>query len=280
MGAVLLALASSVGWGAADFGGGLLTRRLSLAAVTVTSQAAGLAALIVVVAAVGSLDSRSLWIGAAGGLSGGAGLACFYAALARGTMSIVAPITACSAVVPVALSIGTGERPSALALAGSGVALSGAVLASVEERSAGESGRRDALALAVGAAVAIGIFLFVLGKAAHAGSVVSALFGARLGSLGFLVAWAAVTGATVATFRIGRRAAALVVLVGLADVGANTLFALASQRGLLSVVSVLGSLFPVVTVVLAHAFLHERISRVQRVGVAVALVGVAVVGAA
>jgi uncharacterized membrane protein len=280
MAAVLLALASSITWGAADFGGGLLTRRLPLAAVTVVSQAAGFVLLTVLVAAVGEVDIHSLGIGAAGGVAGGAGLACFYAALARGTMSIVSPITACSALVPVALSLATGERPSALALAGSAVALTGAVLASVEEREAGDRGRRDAIVLAVGAALAIGVFLYFLGRAAHDGSSLSALFGARVGSLGLLIVWALATGARAATFRMGRGAAAAIVLVGVADVSANVLVELASQRGLLAIVSVLGALFPIVTVVLAHIVLHERISALQRAGVAVALAGVAVVSAA
>jgi drug/metabolite transporter (DMT)-like permease len=280
MAAVLLALASSVTWGVADFGGGLLTRRLPLAAVTVVSQAAGFVLLVVIVGAAGNLDAHSVAVGAAGGVAGGAGLACFYAALARGTMSIVSPITACSALVPVALSLASGERPSALALGGSAVALAGAVLASFEEREAGDQGRRDAIALAVGAALAIGVFLYFLGKAAHGGSSLSALFGARIGSLGFLIIWALASGARASTFRLGRRAAAAIVLVGVADVAANSLFALASQRGLLAIVSVLGSLFPIVTVVLAHVVLSERITLVQRAGVAVALVGVAVVSAA
>jgi drug/metabolite transporter (DMT)-like permease len=278
--AVLLALASSVMWGAADFGGGWLTRRLPLAAVTVVSQAAGLALLLVLVAVVGHVNAHSLGIGAVGGVAGGAGLACFYAALARGTMSIVSPVTACSALVPVALSLAAGERPSALALAGSAMALTGAVLASVEEREAAERGRRDAILLAVGAAVAIGVFIYFLGRAADDGSALSALFGARLGSLGLLITWALAVGARPGTFRLGRAAVAAIVLVGLADVSANALFALASQRGLLAIVSVLGSLFPIVTVVLAHIVLGERITLVQRAGVVVALAGVAVVSVA
>ncbi len=274
---VLLALASSVTWGVADFSGGLLSRRNALAAVTVVSQSAGFALLVIVVLATRRLDVHSAWLGAIGGLGGGAGLACFYGALARGTMSIVSPITACSAVVPVALALASGDRPSPVALAGALVALVGAVLASAEERTAGDRGRRDAIVLAIGAAFAIGLFVFFLGKAARDGSVLSALFGARIGSLALLLVWAS---ATRSTLRLRGSALLLVPAVGLADVAANTLFALASQHGLLAVVSVLGSLFPVVTVVLAHILLRERISPVQRLGVAVALVGVAVVSAA
>jgi drug/metabolite transporter (DMT)-like permease len=274
--AVALALASSLTWGIADFGGGLLTRRLPLAAVTVVSQAAGFALLLVLVGASAELDGHSLWVGALGGLGGGVGLACFYGALARGTMSIVSPITACSAVVPVALSLATGDRPGAVALAGSALAFGGAVLASLEERSAGR-GRSDAVVLAVGAAVAIGFFVFFLGRAARDGAVLSALAGARVGSLGVLLVWTLATGASL---RLGPRMLLPVCLVGLGDVTANTLFALATRHGLLAVVSVLASLFPVVTVVLAHVFLHERLTRVQRAGVVVALAGVAVVSAA
>jgi len=277
MDAVALALTSSLVWGIADFSGGMLTRRLPLAAVTVLSQAAGFALLLALAAGSRTLDTTSAAIGAVGGLGGGAGLACFYSALARGTMSIVAPITACSAVVPVALSLARGERPSALALGGSAIALTGAVLASAEERSAADRGRRQAIVLAVLAALAIGVFIFFLGRASQEGSALSALLGARLGSLGILLGW---TVATRSTLRIPSRAVVPIALVGLADVSANTLFALASQRGLLAVVAVLGSLFPVVTVILAHLVLGERISTVQRVGVAVALAGVAMVSAA
>ncbi len=275
--AVLLALASSVTWGVADFAGGMLTRRMPLAAVTLLSQAAGFVLLITIVAFTRSLDWHSAWIGAIGGLGGGAGLAFFYAALARGTISIVSPITACSAIVPVGLAIGAGERPAALALAGSGIALGGAILASVDERSSSERGRSDAVILAVAAALAIGVFIYFLGRGSHGGSALSTLVGARVGSLALLLTWVLVSRPSL---RASRRLAALVVLVGLADVSANALFAIASQHGLIAVVSVLGSLFAVVTVVLAHPVLHERISRVQMIGVAVALVGVAVVAAA
>ena len=117
--AVLLALASSATWGVADFAGGLLARRLPTLSVTVISQAAGFAALLVAVAILGEqIDGRSFAIGLVAGVGGGLGLAAFYKALSLGTMSIVSPIVACGAVVPFAISLATGERPSALALAG------------------------------------------------------------------------------------------------------------------------------------------------------------------
>lgn len=275
--AVVLALAASVIWGTTDFAGGMLTRRLPLAGVTIISQASGFVLLLVTLGFSRTIDWRSAWLGAIGGVALGIGLACFYAALARGTMSIVSPITACAAVVPVALALGTGERPSAVALAGSGIALGGAILASFEEHSSKESGRSDAVVLAVAAALAFGIWIYFLGRGAQDGSAFSTLIGARVGGVTVLVTWAIASGSSL---RMGARLASVVALVGLGDLAGSALFALATQHGLIAVVAVVGSLFPVVTVVLAYLVLHERISRVQRVGVAVALFGVAVVAAA
>jgi drug/metabolite transporter (DMT)-like permease len=272
--AVLLALASSVTWGIADFGGGLVSRRVaSTVAVTVVSQAAGFAALLIVFGARGAhLDGRSFAIGLAAGAGGGAGLAAFYRALAVGTMSIVSPIVACGAVVPFAISIATGERPSALALTGAGVALAGAVLASAEERRAAASERKQAVMLATVAAGALGLFTYFLGLGSREGTALSTLVGARVGSLTLLLVLALVLRAPL---RLGRSALLPVAAVGLCDVAANALFALASGHGLLALVSVLGSLYPVMTVVLAYVFLHERLTPLQLAGVGVALAGVA-----
>jgi len=272
--AVVLALASSVAWGSADFSGGLLSRRLPTIAVTVISQAAGFAALLVALAIHGgALDSRSFAIGLAAGAGGGVGLAAFYRALAVGTMSIVSPIVACGAVVPFAISLATGERPSTLALAGALVALAGAVLASVEERRAAAKERGRAIVLAAAAAVALGCFTYFLGLGSREGSGLSTLVGARIGSLTLLLVLTAALGATL---RVGRPNVLPVAAVGLCDVGANVLFALASTHGLLAIVSVLGSLYPVTTVVLAHLVLRERLTAVQLAGVVVALAGIAV----
>jgi drug/metabolite transporter (DMT)-like permease len=271
--AVLLALASSVTWGIADFGGGLVSRRLSTVAVTVVSQTAGFAALLIVFGARGAhLDGRSFAIGLAAGAGGGAGLAAFYRALAVGTMSIVSPIVACGAVVPFAISIATGERPSTLALAGAGVALAGAVLASAEERRAAARERAHAVALAAVAAGALGLFTYFLGLGSREGTALSTLVGARVGSLTLLLVLAL---ALRAPLRLGRQALLPVAAVGLCDVSANALFALASGHGLLALVSVLGSLYPVMTVLLAYVFLDERLTPLQLAGVGVAVAGVA-----
>jgi drug/metabolite transporter (DMT)-like permease len=275
--ALALALGSSIVWGTADFSGGALTRRLPTFAVTVVSQAAGFIALLLVFAVRGDLASRSFAYGLVAGVGGGIGLAAFYRALSLGTMSVVSPIAACGAVVPFGISIVSGERPTGLAIAGAGAALVGAVLASAEERRSDSPERARAVALAVFSAVALGIFIYFLGLGSRQGDALSTLVGARVGSLSCLVAGALVFRASV---RIPRRDLMAVAAVGLLDVAANALFALASGQGLLALVSVLGSLYPVTTVVLAHLLLGERLTRAQQVGVGVALAGVAAIAAA
>ncbi|MGH3050313.1 MAG: EamA family transporter, partial [Gaiellaceae bacterium] len=246
-----------------------------LAAVTLISQSAGFAALLVWLAATGfRLDGRALELGLLAGLGGGAGLALFYRALAVGTMSIVSPVTACGALVPFVLALARGERPSAIALAGAVVALGGAVLASAEEHRSNDLARRRGALLALGAAVALGLFVYFLGLGGSQGHTLSALVGARIGSLAVLAGWATATRAPV---RVDRAALPAIALLGLLDTTANGLFVLASARGLLAIVSVLGSLYPVATVLAAHLLLGETISRTQRAGVVLALAGVAVV---
>jgi drug/metabolite transporter (DMT)-like permease len=275
--ALVLALGSSVVWGCADFGGGSLTRRLPVLAVTVLSQAAGFVALLVALGVRGDLGTRSFALGVIGGAGGGIGLAAFYKALSLGTMSVVSPIAACSAVVPFAVSIATGERPAVFAIAGAVLALAGAVLASIEERRSSSPERARAILLAVVTAGALGLFVYFLGLGSREGDALSTLVGARVGSLGVLVLLA-VGGR--ASLRLPVRTLAAVAAVGLADVTANALFAFASGHGLLALVSVLGSLYPVMTLFLAHVFLHERLTPPQQLGVGIALAGVIAIAAA
>jgi drug/metabolite transporter (DMT)-like permease len=272
-----LALGSSVVWGCADFGGGSLARRLPVLAVTVLSQAAGFVALLFALGVRDDLGARSFVLGVIGGVGGGIGLAAFYRALSLGTMSVVSPIAACSAVVPFAVSVATGERPATIAVAGAVLALAGAVLASVEERRSASPERALAIVLACVTAGALGLFVYFLGLGSRDGVVLSTLVGARVGSLGVLILLAVAQRATV---RLPARALGAVAAVGLADVTANALFAFASGHGLLALVSVLGSLYPVMTLFLAHVFLHERLTRAQQIGVAVALTGVITIAAA
>ena len=256
----------------------MVSRRLPTLTVTVVSQAAGFLALLIALAVHGgAVDGRSLCLGVLAGIGGGAGLAAFYEALSLGTMSIVSPLVACGAVVPFTISLATGERPSGLAVAGALVALAGAVTASVEERRSETPERVRAIALAAAAAVALGLFTYFLGLGSREGSPLSTLVGARVGSLTLLVVLCL---SRRQPLRPGRRLAPAVLAIGLCDVAANALYALASGHGLLALVSVLGSLYPVMTVLLAFALLHERLTRLQIGGILIALAGVAALSAA
>jgi drug/metabolite transporter (DMT)-like permease len=253
-----------------------LTKRLPAFGVTIVSQAAGFVGLLVAVALRGEVDEHSLLLGMLAGIGGGAGLAAFYRALSLGTMSVVSPLVACGAVVPFTIALASGERPSALAGVGAVVALTGAVIASLEERRSASPDRARAVRLAVVAALSLGLFVYFLGLGSREGDALSTLFGARVGSLTLLL----VLGVALrAPLRLPRVSLPVVAAVGIADVAANALFAVASSRGLLSLVSVLGSLYPVVTVVLAYLLLGERLTRAQRLGVGVALVGIAAISA-
>ena len=245
-------------------------------AVTVVSQAAGFVAILVAIAIRGEIGWRSFSIGLLAGAGGGVGLAAFYRALSLGTMSVVSPIAACGALVPFVLSLLRGERPSTLALVGAGVALGGAVLASLDERRGDSPERVRAIGLAVVAAGALGLFVYFLGLGSQEGDPLSTLTGARVASLTLLVT---VAGVRHSTLRLPRSAVLAVVAVGLADIVANGFFAYATQHGLLALVSVLGSLYPVVTVLLAHLLLGERLTRPQQAGVAAALAGVCAIAA-
>jgi drug/metabolite transporter (DMT)-like permease len=274
---VALALGSSLVWGTADFLGGFYTRRAALSAVTVVSQAAGLCVLLVWLAARGfSVSGDSFAFGLLSGVGGAIGLAAFYEALAVGTMSIVSPVTACGAVVPFSIALARGERPSAWAVGGAAVALVGAVLASASEGRASGDRRRGAL-LSVVAAVSIGLFVYFLGVGGKHGDPYSALLGARISSLSVLLLGSLALRKPV---RPSRALLPAIALIGVLDVSANALYVFASRSGFLSVVGVLGSLYPIVTLLAAYVVLNERITRVQKGGVVLALVGVCVVAGA
>jgi drug/metabolite transporter (DMT)-like permease len=269
--AALLALASSVLWGSSDFLGGLLTRRRSAYAVVAASQAAGLLVISVVAGFTGdwgaSLGYLPWAIGA--GLSGAVGLVSYYAALASGTMGVVAPIASMGAVVPVALGLAAGEHPSWVQFLGIVLALAGVAAASGPELSGG-GGRRPML-LAALAGCGFGLALYAIGRGSDHNAVMT-LVGMR-GATVLLFLVAALALRTVGGVR--PRDLGPLALVGIGDVVANLMFAVATTRGLLSVASVLTSFYPVVTVMLARWVLHERLRPIQWAGVGLALGGVA-----
>jgi drug/metabolite transporter (DMT)-like permease len=279
--AAVLALLSSLLWGSADFVGGTVSRRHRAALVVGVSQFAGLVTALVVAAAAGAFgDDRGYlpWAVLAG-CAGVVGLVSFYAGLAAGTMGVVSPIAALGVVVPVLYGLLHGERPSGLQLAGIAVAVVGVVLASGPELS-GRAGARPVVLAAI-AAVGFGVALLAIAEGSRHSTLMT-LVTMRTTSvllLGGALGVALTRGFPRAELRLGLRDLALVSLVGVGDLSANLAFGLASRRGAVSVVSVLGSLYPVVTTLLAGVVHHERLGRVQLVGVVGALSGVVLIAA-
>jgi drug/metabolite transporter (DMT)-like permease len=277
--AILLALSASFAWGFADFGAGVSARRLPVFVVAAVSQAAGLVFVGAIVLATGAHvpTSRELAWAAFAGFVSVTGLACFYRALAVGTMGIVGPVTSTSAIVPLAYGLARGERPSALQATGVALAVVGVIAASLEPLPEGGGRRRLAtgIGLALGAALSFGWSLVGLSRAAP-GGVAFATLTMRVAAAPI----ATVLALTLARHaRASRRAWLLLVAVGVTDAGATLLYAEASRHGLLSVVAVLSSLYPIVLVALARMFLAERVANAQLGGVAVALAGVALISA-
>jgi drug/metabolite transporter (DMT)-like permease len=318
---VPLGLSSGLCWGAADFFGGIQSRRLPALTVAFWSQAAGAVALAAALLVLVVEGERPVAAGVAWGVVAGVGsglaLVLFYRGLAEGTMSVVAPVSACGAIVPVAAALFTGNQPGFLAGVGVLAAITGVVLVSrprAQARGAnpasqgagdviqrlGSSGRSEGLArpghperpgppgrgrsgrvlaMALGAALGFGLF-YVFVDAGTSGSQSSPLWviaGARASSL-LMLSMIALVGRRSALRWPGRRIGS-VALVGVGDTGANLLFAYAATSGNLAVVGVLGSLYPIATVVLARWLLGERLSGGQNAGVVLALTGVGLLAA-
>ena len=271
--AIVLALGAGGLWGVGDFLGGLNSRRFAAITVLAISELAGwLAVLVVVLATRPELPSASAAGAAAvAGIAGVVGLGCLYRGMAVGAMNVVAPISSASAVIPVAVGLARGERPGALQLAGIALVLAGVVLVS---REPGTAGLAAGVGLALFAAAGFGSYFVFIDVASEDG-----------------VAWAILVSRGVATvlafgaafarsaWRAPARALPAIAAVGLFDVTANGLLALALNEGYVSLVSVLASLYPVVTLALAYALLGERFGRTQAVGAAGALAGVALIAA-
>jgi len=273
---VLLALASALVYGAADFCGGLASRRATAFVVVALSQAAGLLALLVLLPVVGgSPTSADLAWGAGAGLAGAVGLVLFYRALAVGVMSVVAPVTALTAAaVPVVGGLALGERLAPWAAVGIVLALVAVVLVAAEGglptlRAARSAGLLPALAAGLG----FGVFFSLLDRT-RPESTLWPLVAARSVSVVLVVLLAV---AVRASLRVPARTSVLVVLAGVLDMAANALFLAATQQGQLAITGVLASLYPVSTVLLAQIVLRERLVRVQLAGLAAAAVAVVLI---
>jgi len=273
--AIGLAFAASVLWGVGDFFGGLTSRRLATLAVVAISQLFGFGCILVVAAFAGGHFPGLTAVAAAmaAGLAGAIGLAGLYRGMAIGAMGVVAPISASAAVIPVAVGLARGERPGSLQLAGVALALFGVGLVS---REPGEEWRLSAgVPLALVAALGFGGY-FVFMDRASADDAYWAVVVAR----GFSSTIALAVAAAWGTLRVGRSNLPVLVVIGVFDVAANLALALALNEGYVSLVSVVASLYPVGTVLLAVVVLRERPARSQALGGAIALTGVGLISAA
>ena len=272
--AAALALAAAASWGVGDFFGGLKSRSLNPVAILIVAQPIGLALLAIWVAVRGQgpPGSSVLWACLAAVL-GTTGLIAFYKGMAAGALSIVAPIAGAGAAIPVIWGLAHGDHPSGYQELGFAAALIGVVLASFERRP--EAARLAAgVGWAVIAMVAFGAYYIPMHEASH-GDFLWAAFVFRLTSTMLIAA------AWLVLRPPSARRADLPVLasIGILDTGGNVFFAAASAKGLVSVVSILASLYPVVTVLLARAVLHERVHRSQELGIVLALVGIVLISA-
>ncbi|MBJ7459182.1 MAG: DMT family transporter [Thermoleophilaceae bacterium] len=287
--AIALALSAAVSWGTGDFLGGIAARRYALLWVLLASSLGGL-----VVSGSGSLISgdpvppqSDLAISALAGLAGLVALAAFYEALAIGTMSIVAPITATGSSIPVLWGVvGRGETLTPFAIFAIVVAVCGVILASREQDKAETTGvdeatHRRSVLLAIVAAVGFGTIFTLIAEAGEE-SIYWPAAVLKLTTLGavVLILLVGVTRRSALGERPVGSGWLFPISIGFFDVTANITFAAATQQGALAITSVVSSLYPVITVMLAFVFLHERLAVSQRVGVVMALLGVVMLAAA
>ena len=275
--ATLLALLSSVLWGAADFYGGKLSKRYQALAVTAVSQAFGLLTGISIIL-IGSswLKPELSWdnfflSGVLAGLFGFVGLIAFYSGLATGRMGVVSPIAALSVLIPLTIAFITGEKPNSTQIVGMSIALVGAVCASGPEVKGGVAIKP--IVLAVVAAIGFGLAVTFIAKGSESSAIMTMTtmrFTTFIIALFLFAKYRTFGGFT-------RKDVPLLIGIGAADFIANLLLGVATTKGLVSLAVVLGSLFPIVTALLAFKLLHERLHKVQYLGIIFAIIGVAVI---
>ncbi len=267
--AILLAALCAVTYGLADYSGGRASRSVASAVVTLLGQATSFVLVVVGVLVIGTpiASAHDLLWGAAGGIAGGFALIAFYRALSRGTMTVVAPTTAIvSAVLPVIVGLSLGERPSGPAIAGIIVACLAVALVSGAVGTRHQETSFSTVMLAAAAGSGFG-FIFIAFARTADDSGLWPLVAARAASI-------PVVALVVAVTRPGRGAMRsviwLMVASGVLDMAANLFYLEASHRGLLSIVAVISSMYPVSTVCLAFGLDHERVSKTQGIGLALA----------
>lgn len=276
--AFFFALSAAVCWGVADFLGGIQARRGQALVAAFVSQFVGavLLVVIVLVAHIPVPGSHVIAIAVATGLVNGLAVYALYSALAAGNMARVAPVLGMSALVPLVIGLLSGERPTEAQYLGMAMAIAGVVLVSTERHTPSHdaASNRRATSLAVVAALCVGITLVGMSEASETSPYWAVL----------IVRWSGVSLLAVILWRsrlgwLGWRQLQKTSLtaIGLFDVAANAFWATASTLGLLSLVAVLGTLFPVVTVALAIVLLHEKLQPHQAVGATAVLLGGALI---
>jgi len=275
--ASILALLSSVLWGTADFLGGNLAKRFKAIAVTGASQAFGLVLGLILVFSTDSYIAPNLnWNGyflpaIGAGLAGFFGLVSFYSGLSTGRMGVVSPISTLSAVIPLSFAFISGERPTSIQIIGMAVAIIGAFCASGPDIIKGLPVKP--LLFGLGAALGFGIALTLMAQGSKVSSLLT-MTTMRITSVAFCIVLA-LRFKTVGGFQ--KSNLKLLFIIGVTDFAANLLLGVATTKGLISVAMVFGSLFPIVTALLAFKFLHERLHKVQYLGIILAVTGVSLI---
>ena len=275
---IALALGSSISWGISDFLGGLQSRRYSALSVLLVSQPVGavLAFAVAILVAREPLPAAEFGIAMAAGASVLVGLGAFYHGMALGSISIVATVGALGVLVPVVGGLIQGERPTAVQAVGAALAIIGVILVSREPDPEWRQANRVAIGFAAIAALGFGFFLLLIDRAAETDPM-WAVAAARIG--GVMLLAAAALRLQPALSCGDRATVAALLAIGFFDILANSLFAFASTEGILPLVSVAGSLYAAVTILLARVILGERLAPSQRGGVLLSLAGVGLIAA-
>ena len=270
---LLLALGASLAWGISDFVGPLFSRTLGILRVLFWGQVGGLLALAVAVGIRGEAPAGwAVLFAICAAIGGMLGLVAYYRGMEIGVMSVVAPIAGVSAIIPVVFGIATGDSPSPAQVAGIACALVGVGLASIEH----SGGRRRVAAgagLALLAALGFGFYFPWM----HAAGKVDFWWASLIFRTTALLIVASAVAVKRPSLRLSRRNLVIVMAIGIGDTIGNVLFAASSGHGLVSLTAVLASLYPVVTVLLASAVLHERVAPMQRAGIVLTLTGVVLI---
>ncbi len=283
---IVLALYTSVAYGVANFLAPVLMRRHAFAAVLLTGQVAALVGSVALLAASGETSPplHAVAFAALAGLGNAAGLAGFYEAVRFGPLSVATPVGACSAVLPVIVGVVGGDALAGVQVAGIVLTITGAALSSRRSTVQPDEAHWNlprCIFFASVSALGLGVLLSALPRAAQDGGLFWALTVQRTTIVICFLALIRVRSQTFATppafavsTRLGRSA---LVIPGVLLLSGTLVYVLAADRGQLSVVSVCASLAPLVTVGLAIAVLHERVSRLQVVGLLAAVAGICLI---